>query len=182
MCTVRGGCFVGAEDDPHAEGCGPPAGGVVTPDEGDERLHGAAGARNSTIQPRRALPRPLTRRLVICKGLGEAHGGRIRAESAGVGRGTRVSFTVPVAEAAAHGDAATGARSRSGAPRDTQGMPILVVDDDPQMLRYVRDALAAGASRRWSRAPRRTSPASWGRTVSGRPKERHSGRDVDHNL
>ena len=50
MCTVRGGCFVGAEDDPHAEGCGPPAGGVVTPDEGDERLHGAAGARNSTIQ------------------------------------------------------------------------------------------------------------------------------------
>lgn len=122
----------------------------------------AAGARNSTIQPRRALLRPLTRRLVICKELGEAHGGCIRAESAGlVGRGTRVSFTVPVAEAASHGDAATGARSRSGASRDTGGRtPILVADDDPQMLRYVCDALAAGTSHRWSRATRRTSPVS----------------------
>ena len=74
--------------------------------------------------------------LVICKGLVEAHGGRIWAESAGVGRGTRVTFTVPVAEAA------FTARKRSAAPRDTPGRtPILVVDDDPQTLRYVRDAL-----------------------------------------
>ena len=35
--------------------------------------------------------------LAICKGLVEAHGGRIRAESGGVGLGTRVTFTIPVA-------------------------------------------------------------------------------------
>ena len=78
--------------------------------------------------------------LAICKGLVEAHGGRIRAESAGPGRGARFTFNLPQAgkvdgvagagqgrHAAAHG---TGARPR-----------ILVVEDDPQMLRFVRDAL-----------------------------------------
>ena len=51
---------------------------------------------------------------------------------------------MPVAEEAAIG-AAAGARRGSRAPRKTRARtPILVVDDDPQMLRYVRDALAAG--------------------------------------
>ena len=41
--------------------------------------------------------------------------------------------------------AAAGARRGSRAPRKTRARtPILVVDDGPQMLRYVRDALAAG--------------------------------------
>ena len=35
--------------------------------------------------------------LAICKGLVEAHGGRIRAESGGVGLGARFTFTLPVA-------------------------------------------------------------------------------------
>ena len=38
--------------------------------------------------------------LAICKGLVEAQGGRIRAESGGVGLGARFTFTIPVAEAA----------------------------------------------------------------------------------
>ena len=79
--------------------------------------------------------------LAICKGLVEAHGGRIRAESAGAGLGTRVTFTLPVAEEAA---AAGLARAPSPSPAEKRGKtPVLVVDDDPQMLRRVRDALAA---------------------------------------
>ena len=78
--------------------------------------------------------------LAICKGLVEAHGGRIRAESGGTGLGTRFTFTLPVAE-----DAATGfVRSSSRPPREERERTrILVVDDDPQTLRYVRDALEA---------------------------------------
>ena len=42
--------------------------------------------------------------LAICKGLVEAHGGRIYAESAGIGRGARFTFTLPVAEGEGVGD------------------------------------------------------------------------------
>ena len=78
--------------------------------------------------------------LAICKGLVEAHGGRTRAESAGPGQGTRVTFTVPQAEDA--GGEAGVARSRRASSRGVGERPrILVVDDDPQMLRFVRDAL-----------------------------------------
>ena len=76
--------------------------------------------------------------LAICKGLVEAHGGRIRAESAGLGRGARFTFTLPVA-----GDLDSRAESRPAATRvPGEAHPhILVVDDDPQTLRHARDAL-----------------------------------------
>ena len=77
--------------------------------------------------------------LAICKGLVEAHGGRIRAASAGEGQGTQITFTVPVTEEAGAGVVPT----RTHSPRDGAAAPILVVDDDPNTLRYVRDALAA---------------------------------------
>ena len=35
--------------------------------------------------------------LAICRGIVEAHGGRIWAESEGEGRGTRISFAIPEA-------------------------------------------------------------------------------------
>ena len=79
--------------------------------------------------------------LVICKGLVEAQGGRIWAESGGLGRGTRFTFTVPVAEEPGRG-AVAAVPGRSRPSRDVHGQTrILVVDDDPQTLRYVRDAL-----------------------------------------
>ena len=74
--------------------------------------------------------------LAICKGLVEAHGGRIRAESGGVGLGARFTFTLPVAATAV---AVPGRPDRPGAP--TEAAPILVVDDDPETLRHVRDTL-----------------------------------------
>ena len=76
--------------------------------------------------------------LAICKGLVEAHGGRIRAESGG-GGGARFTFTLPVAETAGAG-AVPGRPDRPGA--EAEAAPILVVDDDPETLRHVRDTLA----------------------------------------
>ena len=82
--------------------------------------------------------------LAICKGLVEAHGGRIRAESGGTGQGTRFTFTLTVAGEAGDGAGAGLAPSRARAPREGREQArILVVDDDPEALRYVRDALAA---------------------------------------
>ena len=75
--------------------------------------------------------------LAICRGLVEAHGGRIRAESGGLGLGARFTFTLPVAGTAV---AVPDRPDRPGA--ETEAVPILVVDDDPETLRHVRDTLA----------------------------------------
>ena len=79
--------------------------------------------------------------LAICRGIVEAHGGRIRAESDGPGLGARFVFTLPAVPEA--GPARRTARNlpnqRAAGP---SGGAVLVVDDDPLMLRSVRDTLS----------------------------------------
>ena len=80
--------------------------------------------------------------LAICKGIVEAHGGRVWAESDGPGLGTKVTFTVPVAEEIPASAVRTPARSGEPAhDSDSHHGAILAVDDDPQTLRSVREIL-----------------------------------------
>ena len=79
--------------------------------------------------------------LAISKGLVEAHGGRIRAESLGTGRGATFTFTLRVAGEAGASAAVPAAVSPAD-PGPGEPPRILVVDDDPRALRFVRDALS----------------------------------------
>ena len=74
----------------------------------------------------------------------EAHGGRIWAESAGPGLGARFTFTLPAVHEAAIEASSSLPQFHQG---PGEGTPILVVDDDPQTLWYVRNALSGAGYR-----------------------------------
>lgn len=77
--------------------------------------------------------------LAVCKGIVEAHGGRINAHSDGIGLGSRFSFTIPIAEEARH---ASPAIADKGTHEGTNRTSILVLDDDPETLRNIRQSLS----------------------------------------
>jgi len=81
--------------------------------------------------------------LAVCRGIVEIHGGRLRVENDGAGDGSRFTVTVPAAEwetgTAAPSDAVPASVRSDAAARDR--LRVLAVDDDPQALRSLRDAL-----------------------------------------
>ena len=81
--------------------------------------------------------------LAVSKGIVEAHGGRIWAESAGPGLGAIFTFTLPTVEkAAAASPASVPQLSTSHSPgQGPERVRILAVDDDPEALRYIHNAL-----------------------------------------
>ena len=81
--------------------------------------------------------------LAVCKGIVEAHGGRIWAESDGPGLGARFTFILPTVEGAGFVSPEPSHRLSAPSARRSarEQLRILAVDDDDQALRYIRDAL-----------------------------------------
>ena len=74
--------------------------------------------------------------LTLAKTLVELHGGTIRAESAGLGKGTQFIITLPLLESRPQPNDGEAARERAARP-----LRVLVVDDNVDMLQSIQAAV-----------------------------------------
>ena len=82
--------------------------------------------------------------LAVCKGIVEALGGRIWAESDGPGLGAKFTFTLQTVDDAGFVSPPMPSQASSALSRraERKQMTVLAVDDDDQALRYIREALS----------------------------------------
>jgi PAS domain S-box-containing protein len=76
--------------------------------------------------------------LAVCKGIVEAHGGRIWAESDGEGKGAAFSFSLPIATQ----DTVDAPQTADSLPA-VKGLRVLVLDNDPHVSRLIKRQLSA---------------------------------------
>ncbi|MCY4620672.1 MAG: winged helix-turn-helix domain-containing protein [bacterium] len=80
--------------------------------------------------------------LAVCRGIVEAHGGRIWIENDGPGLRSRCVFTLPVVEEAEPRRTEPAGRSSAGGRSAARGRGrVLVVDEDPMVLWHIRHTL-----------------------------------------
>ncbi|AKF10488.1 ATP-binding protein [Sandaracinus amylolyticus] len=91
--------------------------------------------------------------LAITRQLIELHGGRVRAESAGRGRGARFEVSLPIAEPGAqpHAEEAMPTRPSAVTPVPLahgllEGARVLLVEDDPDSREAVREGLRSSGA------------------------------------
>ena len=105
------------------------------------RLDNRFSRRNSDGSGRRSGEDNLG--LAICKGIVQAHGGRMSAEIGGPHPGARFEFTIPAVDEVEYG-AENGPAPPSAYSRDPDRgqVRILTVESDPEVRRYILNALS----------------------------------------
>jgi signal transduction histidine kinase/CheY-like chemotaxis protein len=81
--------------------------------------------------------------LTITKNLVEIMGGKIKLESPGEGKGTKISFTVPLYREGKNGEPLHGGERLGQIRGEGEGPLALVVEDDPMFGEFLTDVLEA---------------------------------------